>query len=137
MLGELIFESKGKFINHRVLSIENGVPKLEISVKGIGIFKGSTEVTEIWTYWNIQRSKDVTYGEGQGILMTMDRSEAAMASGRGIGKLTSSGKIRWIGDKFYSTSSNSRLAFLNHLIGVNEDEVDASGSYVHRLFEWK
>lgn len=69
--------------------------------------------------------------------MTMDRSEVAMASGRGIGKLTSSGKIRWSGDIFYSTNSNNRLAFLNHLNGVNEDEVDASGSYVHRLWEWK
>ena len=49
MLGEPIFESKGKFMDHRVLSIENGVPKTEISVKGIGILKGSTEVTEIWT----------------------------------------------------------------------------------------
>ncbi len=33
--------------------------------------------------------------------------------------------------------SENKLAFLNHLIGVNEYEVDASGNYEHRLWQWK
>ena len=49
MLGELIYESKGKITGQRVLSIENAVPKIELSVKGKGTLNGSTEVTEIWT----------------------------------------------------------------------------------------
>ena len=30
MLGELILESKGRITSQRVLSVENGIPKLEI-----------------------------------------------------------------------------------------------------------
>ena len=49
MLGELIYESKGKITGQRVLSVENAVPKLKLSVKeAIGMW---------WTnliYWNKQ-----------------------------------------------------------------------------------
>jgi hypothetical protein len=137
MLGELIYESKGKITGQRVLSVENALPKIELSIKGKGTLNGSTEVNEIWTYWNMERSNGITYGEGQGVLTTVDGSEVATATGRGIGKLTNSGPIRWHGTIFFLTNSNDRLAFLNYLIGVNEDEVDASGSYVHKLWEWK
>ncbi|MGA6990267.1 MAG: hypothetical protein WCF07_07120 [Nitrososphaeraceae archaeon] len=133
MLGKLIYESKGKITCQRVLSVENAVPKLELSVKGTGIFKGSIEVTEIWTYWNMQRSNSITYGEGQGVLTTIDESEVATVTGRGVGKLIDSGLMRWNGTNIFLTTSNNRLAFLDHLIGVNEDEIDASGSYVHKL----
>jgi hypothetical protein len=34
-------------------------------------------------------------------------------------------------------NSKNKLAFLNHLLGVNEYEEDASGNYEHRLREWK
>jgi hypothetical protein len=113
MLGELIYESKGRITCQRVLS------------------------TEIWTYWNMQRSNSITYGEGQGVLTTIDGSEVATVTGRGEGKLIDSGLMRWNGTNIFLTTSNNRLAFLDHLIGVNEDEIDASGSYVHRLWEWK
>ena len=137
MLGELIFESKGKIIGQRVLSVENGIPKQEASVTGTGTFKGSIEVTETWTYWVIQRSDGTSYGEGQGIIMTKDGSEVATATGHGEGGLTESGKMRYPGAIFFATNSKNKLAFLNHLIGVNEYEVDASGNYSHRLWEWK
>jgi len=34
MSGELLFESKGKITGHRVLTVENGIPKLEIAIAG-------------------------------------------------------------------------------------------------------
>jgi len=40
MLGELLFESRGRVTGQRVLSVENGIPKLEISIAGTGIFTG-------------------------------------------------------------------------------------------------
>lgn len=55
MLSELMFESRGKVTGQRVLSVENGIPKFEISLAGTGIFTGSLEVTTTWTYWAIQR----------------------------------------------------------------------------------
>jgi hypothetical protein len=102
MLGGLIFESKGEIISQRVLLVENGIPKLELSVKGIGKFKEGIELTEIWTYWNISRSAGVTYGEGQGVFMTIDGMEVATATGRGIGKLTSLGNVRWVDEILFN-----------------------------------
>jgi hypothetical protein len=137
MLGELLFESKGKITGKRVLSVENGIPKLEISITGTGIFTGSLEVTTTWTYWVIQRPDGTSYSEGQGVIMTKDGGEVATATGRGEGKMTESGKMRYVSALFYETNSKDKLAFLNHLLGVNEYEVDASGSYEHKLWEWK
>jgi len=137
MLGELIYESKGKIIGQRVLSVENGIPKLEISVSGVGKLMGNVEITETWTYWAIQRPDGMSYGAGYGIIMTKDGSEVATATGRGDGKMTDSGKMRYKSAIFYETNSNNRLALLNRLLGVNEYEVDGSGNYEHRLWEWK
>lgn len=78
-----------------------------------------------------------SYGEGCGTIMTVDGSEVAAAKGRGEGKRMESGKMRLVGALFYETNSKDKLAFLNHLVGVNEYEVDASCNYEHRLLECK
>jgi hypothetical protein len=137
MLGELLFESKGKITNQRVLSVKNGIPKLEISIAGTGIFTGSLEVTTTWTYWVIQRPDGISYSQGQGVIMTNDGRDLATSTGRTEGKMVESGKMRYVGAIFYETHSENKLAFLNHLVGVNEYEVDALGNYEHRLWEWK
>jgi hypothetical protein len=69
--------------------------------------------------------------------MTKDGREVATATGRTEGKMVESGKMRYVGAIFYETNSKDKLAFLNHLIGVNEYEVDVSGNYEHKLWEWK
>ena len=137
MLGELLFESRGRVTGQRVLSVENGIPKLEISIVGTGLFNGSLEVTTTWTYWVIQRSDGTSYSQGQGVIMTKDGREVATATGRTEGKMVESGKMRYVGAIFYETNSKDKLAFLNHLIGVNEYEVEVSGIYEHKLWEWK
>jgi hypothetical protein len=67
MLGELIFESKGKVMGQRVLSVEDGIPKIEISVSGTGKI-ANIEVNESWTYWAIQRLDGTSYGECRHII---------------------------------------------------------------------
>jgi hypothetical protein len=137
MLGQLLFESRGRITGQRVLSVENGIPKFEISITGTGIFTGSLEVATTWTYWAIQRSDGTYYSQGQGIIMTREGREVATAIGRAEGKMVESGGMRFVGAIFYDTQSKNKLAFLNHLVGVNEYEVDASGNYEHRLWQWK
>lgn len=61
----------------------------------------------------------------------------ATATGRAEGKRIELGKTRYVGAIFYETHSKDKLAFLNHLVGVNEFEVDPSGNYEHKLWEWK
>lgn len=137
MLGQLLYESNGKITDKRLLSVENGIPKFEISIVGTGIFTGSLDVKSTWTYWVIQRPDGTFYSQGQGFVTTRDGREVATATGRAEGKMVNSGKMRYVGALFYETHSKDKLAFLNHLIGVNEYEVDGSGNYEHRLWEWK
>jgi hypothetical protein len=137
MLGELTLESRGRITGKRVLSVENGIPKLEISISGTGKLTGSIEIIENWTYWAVQRPDGTSHGEGHGVIMTKDGSEVATAIARGEGKMTESGKMRYKSALFYETNSKDKLALLNRLLGVNEYEVDASGNYEHRLWEWK
>ena len=137
MLGELMFESRGRVTSQRVLSVENGIPKFEISIAGSGIFTGSLEVTTSWTYWAIQRPDRTSFSQGQGVIITKDGRDMATATGRAEGKIIESGNMRFVGAIFYETHSENKLAFLNHLVGVNEYEVDALGNYENRLWEWK
>jgi hypothetical protein len=137
MLGELLFESRGRITGQRVLSVENGVPKFEISITGSGIFTGSLEVITTWTYWAMQRPDGTSHSQGQGVIMTKDGQDMATATSRAEGKKVESGKTRYVGAIFYETHSRNKLAFLNHLIGVNEYEVDALGNYENRLWEWR
>lgn len=84
MLGELLFESKGKITSQRILSVENGIPKLEISIAGTGIFTGNLEVTTTWTYRVIQRPDGTSYSQGQWVIMTKDGQDMATATGRAL-----------------------------------------------------
>ena len=79
----------------------------------------------------------VLYSQGQGVIMTKDGRDMATATGRAEGKMVEPGKMRFVGALFYETHSENKLVFLNHLVGVNEYEVDALGNYEHRLWEWK
>ena len=69
--------------------------------------------------------------------MTKDGLDVATATSRAEGKKIESGKMRYVGAIFYETNSENKLAFLNHLVGVNEYEVDGLGNYEHKLWEWK
>jgi hypothetical protein len=55
MLGEIIFENKGKIIGQRVKSIEDGIPKLEITATGSGTVIRNFKANETWTYWTIRK----------------------------------------------------------------------------------
>jgi hypothetical protein len=139
MLGELIYEAKGKITGKRVLEFDGGgVPKLEISVSNEGMLKGTIEHTEMWTYCTEQRPDGVQYGQGIGVMMTKDGTgEVVCISGQGVGKMMDSGILRYVGANFYSTSSTGKLAFLNNLVGLFEYDVDGSGNNSVKVWEWK
>ena len=133
MLGDLIYEHKGKITSQRVLDVEGA--KMETSFSGSANYRG-TECTEIGTYSTIYRPEGVLYGEGQGVITTKD-GEIATWTGSGIGKFTGQGKIRFTGSLFYSTSSAGKLSFFNNLVGVFEYEIDESGNTSAKVWEWK
>jgi hypothetical protein len=62
MLGGIIFESKGKIIGQRVKSVEDGIPKLEITATESGTVRRNFKVT--WTYWTIRMQGGCFCGGG-------------------------------------------------------------------------
>ena len=133
MLGDLIYENKGKITSQRVLDAEGA--KMETSFSGSAKYRG-TDGTEIGTYSTIYRPEGVLYGEGHGIITSTD-GEIATWTGSGIGRFTGQGKIRFTGSLFYSTSSAGKLSFFKNLVGVFEYEIDESGNTSAKVWEWK
>ena len=72
-----------------------------------------------------------------GVIMTKDGREVATATGRTVGKMVESGKMRYVVRYFMKHIQRINLHFLNHLVGVDEYEVDALGNSEHNLWEWK
>jgi translation initiation factor 2 beta subunit (eIF-2beta)/eIF-5 len=64
MLGEIIFESKGKIIGQRVKSVEDEIPKLEITATGSGTVIRNFKLNETWTYWTIRKQDGSFCGGG-------------------------------------------------------------------------
>ena len=138
MLGDIIYEQKGKISGYRVLDTEG--PKIETTIGGNGIING-IEVTDIVTYWSkpspsSQDSEKAFYAEGQGIIISRDGTEIATWKGYGIGRYNGRNRTDR-GSVFFKTSANGKLAFLNNKIGIFEYEADENGNTNGKIWEWK
>ena len=133
MLGELIAESRGKRTGRRVLSVDGG-PKLEVSFEDSGKLLGAAAST-IGTYWTQIKPDGNLYGEGQGVVLTVN-GETATWKGQGTGRLLAGGAASYRGALHYSTASQA-LGSLNSIAAVFEFEVDAEGNTHAKSWEWK
>jgi hypothetical protein len=138
MLGDIIYEQKGKISGYRVLDTEG--PTIETTITGTGIING-IEVTDIVTYWSkpsssLQDNEKVFFAEGKGVISTKD-GEMATWKGYGIGRYNGHNRTDR-GSVFFKTpTSNGKLAFLNNKIGVFEYEADENGNTNGKIWEWK
>jgi hypothetical protein len=139
MLGDLIYEAEGKLMNMRVISVEEGRPKIEVTISQNGLLRG-VEVTNIVTYSSIPREQGgAIYAEGKGVFMTKEGSgdgETATWTGQGIAHYSGQTR-RDVGSIFCRTTSNGKLAFLNNMVGVFEYESDETGTSKGKIWEWK
>jgi len=139
MLGDIIYEQKGKISGYRILDVEG--PTIETSITGTGIING-IEVSYIVTYWSkpssyqssIQDNEKTFDAEGQGVILTKD-GEMATWKGYGIGRYN--GRNRTDRGSVFFKASNGKLAFLNNKIGVFEYEADENGNTNGKIWEWK
>jgi hypothetical protein len=132
MLGERVGEENGRITLQRVLDAEG--PKIETSFSASGTYR-TIDVTDLGTYWTLQRTDGSLYGEGQGVVMTRD-GEIAPWTAQGLGRFISPGTIRFRGSSFYRTSSTGGLAFLNNLMAVFEYQVNEVGNTTATSWEW-
>ena len=147
MLGDLIYEQKGKVIGQRVLgsTSEKGEgevisvsPKIETTFSAEAKLKGTIDITDTGTYWSIIMPGGILCGEGQGVYITKDGSgETATWTGQGVGRLMQAGRVSYRGSLFFRTNSTGKMSFLNNIVGVFEYEVDESGNTAAKMWEWK
>jgi len=137
MIGDLLYEGKGKLVGLRLLNADEY--KIEHTMLEEGKFK-DIEITLIGTFWTIPAGKNVTYVEGQGIITTKDGEDTATFRGYGIGNYRGQVSVSFRGSVIYKSSTsttNGKLSFLNNKIGVFESEVDESGTSTEQHWEWK
>ena len=137
MLGELLYEGKGRLAGSRILNVDEY--KVEHSMIEEGKIK-DIENTMLETFWTIPSGKNVTYVEGHGIITTKDGEDTATFRGYGIGTSKGQISVSFLGSVFYKSSSsltNGKLSFLNNKIGVFKSEVDESGTSNEKHWEWK
>jgi hypothetical protein len=138
MLGDLIYEHKGKVIGQRVLESrqeEERLPKIETTFSAAAKLKGAIDISDIGTYWSVVRPGGMLYGEGQGLYTTKD-GEMATWTGQGVGRFAG-GRVSYRGSLFFRTDSTGKMSFLNNIVGVFEYEVDESGNTAAKMWEWK
>jgi hypothetical protein len=134
MLGELIGESHGKRSGRKVVSVDGGGFKVEVSFEDSGKMLGG-DTSGIGTYCSGTRPDGSLYGEGQGVLLTPDGGMATWKGG-GVGKILPDGSVSYRGAIYYSTAT-PKLARLNSIAAVFEFDVDVQGNTHSKLWEWK
>jgi hypothetical protein len=132
MLGEQIGETKGRRLVRRVISVDP--PTAEVSFEDTGQLLG-TPTTGMGTYTSVVRADGSIFGHGQGMSLTND-GEAITWTGTGLGKFGPGGSVSYRGMLFLQTASQ-KLARANNACVAFEYEVDASGSTISKMWEWK
>jgi hypothetical protein len=140
-IGDLIAQGSAVSTGLRVLDLGTGDkgPKLEVSYLGNATIRGGINATDMGTSWSITNPDGTRYSEGQGILTSTASGEMATYTFQAIGQYGSDGKLRNHGSVFFNsnTSSSGQLSFLNKMVGVFADEIDAAGNSMTRIWELK
>ncbi len=137
MLGDQIYEARGKITGVRVIEIEegpNGI-KTETSYTMQGKQKG-IEITETGTFIAVMRSENKQYGEDKTVVMTQDGSSTGTVRSWGIGQATGPEKSRFRGFAIWGPSNTGKLAAFNNMTIVFETEAEGENLSA-KGWEWK
>jgi hypothetical protein len=132
MLGDQIYEGKGKITGTRVLDVN--IPTIENTYTVQSKLKG-IEITETGTFTATMRSEGAQYGQDKAIIMTQDGSVTTMTA-HGIGRATGPEKISFRGFAIIGPSGTGKLAAFNNTTIVFEAEVEGDDLSI-KGWEWK
>ena len=135
MLGDLIYEAKGRVVGQRILEVEPRI-KVENTILLDGLIHGTVNITDIGTFINTIIDNTVYYSQGHGFMTTQDGREMAKWTAQGIRELIVKENGKSL-SAFYLTVSKRKLAFLNNSMTVFESEVDSTGNISNKEWEWK
>ena len=133
-LGELVLEDSGQITGIRVLSTDASGTNLELSLQLAGTIRGVGHTT-LWTYTMLQRPDGSLYGQGNGVLTTVN-GDVIHLIGSGSGKANPGGAVRFC-TMLHAHGATGQNADLNFIGLVGEYDVAADGTAVNKNWEWK
>ena len=133
-LGELVLEDSGQITGIRVLSTDASGTTLELNLQLSGTIRGVGENT-LWTYTMLQRPDGSLYGQGNGVLTTVN-GDVIHLIGSGSGKANPGGTVRFC-TMLHPHGATGQNADLNAIGLAGEYEVSADGTATNKCWEWK
>lgn len=139
MLGELLMEESGKVIGQRVLPVEGGGPRIEVTFEANGKLLGN-DAYDRGTYVAELKPDGHIYAQGQGLVITPQGS--LTWKGWGVGRMNTNAAaiggytMSYRGAIYYETGSPA-LARMNGVCAVFEFDVDGENNTKARAWEWK
>jgi hypothetical protein len=134
MLGRQIGELQGQITGTRIVSIDNGIPTVEVSFQSNGMLLDQP-TTDMGTYVSEPRADGALVGDGQGVSMTADGTTLTWR-GTGLGHMTGPGTASWRGSVIYESASPA-FAELTSVAVLFEFDSDESGKVTGKFYEWK
>ena len=133
-LGELVLEDSGQITGIRVLSTDASGTTLELNLQLSGTIRGVGQNT-LWTYTMLQRPDGSLYGQGNGVLTTVN-GDVIHLIGSGSGKANPGGTVRFC-TMLHPHGATGQNADLNSIGLVGEYDVAADGTANNKNWEWK
>jgi len=133
-LGELVLEDSGQITGIRVLSSDASGTTLELNLQLSGTIRGVDQNT-LWTYTMLQRPDGSLYGQGNGVLTTVN-GDVIHLIGSGSGKANPGGTVRFC-TMLHPHGATGQNADLNGIGLVGEYDVAADGTANNKNWEWK
>ncbi len=131
MLGDLIYDAKGKIAGVRVLA--GGVIEQSFQARGKQWGIEGNEVGTAVSTWR----PDGTFSFEVNSVFVSDGGDAATFKGQGIGWPTGKGQKASIRGSAHGWTQSQKLAALNKVVTVFEVEVDEDGNYTNKGWAWK
>ena len=133
-LGALVLEDNGQITGIRVLSTDTSGTAVELSLTLTGTIRGVAHTT-MWTYNMTTRSDGSMYGQGNGVLTTVN-GDVIHLIGSGSGQENLGGTVRFC-TMLHPHGATGGNVDLNSIGLVGEYEVAADGTATNKCWEWK
>ena len=133
-LGELVLDDTGQITGTRVLSTDTTGTTLELNLQLTGTIRGVAHTT-MWTYTTVTRPDGSIYGQGTGVLTTVN-GDVVHLIGHGSGKANPGSSVRFL-TMLHAHGATGQNTDLNNIGLVGEYEVTVDGTATNKCWEWK
>jgi hypothetical protein len=135
-IGEPFYKQNDKPTNQKAVKV-NGINATEISFSGNGT-ANSINFKDTGKALIIPRSGGAGYIQGNAEIVNVNNSsEKASYTFQEIGQPASDGKIKANGAAFFGSNATGKLAFLNNMVVIYQNQIDKAGNSSLVAWKWK